>query len=253
MLIDRRRALSLLALSTAAPAAAATVHRKAYTGGIEFLHGVASGDPLTDRVVLWTRVTPKSPVHGHIEVVWEVASDAGFHHLAAHGTHTTGPERDYTVKVDAAGLKPGHDYFYRFRFAKHASPVGRTRTLPTGPVRDVVLAFVTCALYPAGYFNAYHHIAQLPRVDAIVELGDYIYEYGAGDDDYGMKIGKKLGRIPEPAHDIVSLDDYRTRHALYKRDEDLQAAHARAPWICVWDDHETANDSWTGGAENHHP
>ncbi len=117
----------------------------------------------------------------------------------------------------------------------------------------MVLAFVTCALYPGGFFSAYDDIAKLERVDAVVELGDYYYEYGAKPDDYGMTIGSKIGRIPEPPHDTVTLADYRIRHALYKRDPDLQAAHARAPWICVWDDHETANDSWAGGAENHDP
>ena len=114
------------------------------------------------------------------------------------------------------------------------------------------MAFVTCALYPNGYFNAYDHIAKSDKLDAVVELGDYIYEYGSKPDDYGMANGARLGRLPEPPHDLVSLADYRTRYAQYRRDADLQAAHARAPWICVWDDHEVCNDTWKGGAENHH-
>ena len=250
MKIDRRNALSLLALTGAAPLAI-TETQAAYTGKVIFEHGVASGDPLQDRVVLWTRVTPVEAGTLAIPVEWEVASDQAFRTIVAHGRTATNAERDFTVKADAQGLKAATAYFYRFRVGKTLSPVGRTRTLPSGPVQDVVLAFVTCALYSGGFFNAYDDIAKLERVDAVVELGDYYYEYGAKPEDYGMAIGSKIGRIPDPPHDIVTLADYRTRHALYKRDADLQAAHARAPWICVWDDHETANDSWAGGAENH--
>lgn len=254
MRIDRRRVLSLFAWGAVVPTAATAAGKTpAYAGHVEFLHGVASGDPLVDRMILWTRVTPKEKTSAKISVVWEIAEDASFKRLAAHGTTDTGPARDYTVKIDAGGLKAGHDYHYRFRAGKAVSPAGRARTLPSGDIQDVVLAFTSCALYPAGYFNAYDHIAKLERVDAVVELGDYYYEMGAADDDYGMTTGRKIGRIPEPAHEIITLDDYRARHALYKRDVDLQAAHARAPWICVWDDHETANDSWMGGAQNHQP
>ena len=252
MKIDRRNALSLLALTGAAPFAI-TETKAAYTGHVTFDHGVASGDPLQDRVVLWTRVTPAAANSLDIPVEWEAAHDPAFHNIASHGRTTASADRDFTVKVDVEGLKPAQTYFYRFRAGKTVSPVGRARTLPAGPVKDVVLAFVTCALYPGGFFNAYDDIAKLERVDAVVELGDYYYEYGAKPDDYGMSIGEKIGRVPDPTHDTVTLADYRARHALYKRDADLQAAHARAPWICVWDDHETANDSWAGGAENHNP
>ncbi|HVZ68847.1 MAG TPA: alkaline phosphatase D family protein [Rhizomicrobium sp.] len=250
MKLDRRDALSLIALTGAAPLALSEA-QAALAGHVTFEHGVASGDPLQDRVVLWTRVTPAETDPGEIAVHWEVAEDADFRTIAARGKTTTNANRDFTVKVDAAGLKPAQNYFYRFRVGIVFSPVGRTRTLPDGSVKDVVLAFTCCALYPGGFFNAYDDIAKLERVDAVVELGDYYYEYGANPDDYGMSIGAKLGRVPEPPHEIVTLTDYRTRHSLYKRDKDLQAAHARAPWICVWDDHETANDSWAGGAENH--
>ncbi len=252
MKIDRRRALSLLAWTGVLPAMAEAASSKPHAGAVRFAHGVASGDPLADRVLLWTRVTPAGNA-ARIDGNWEVADDAAFKHIAAHGPFATGPGRDFTVKADAAGLKPGRDYFYRFRVGATLSPVGRARTLPTGSVKDVVLAFVSCSLYPAGYFNAYDHIAKLERVDAVVELGDYLYEYGAGADDYGMDAGRRLNRIPDPPHEIVTLADYRRRHALYKSDPDLQAAHARAPWICVWDDHESANDCWMGGAENHDP
>jgi alkaline phosphatase D len=251
MKFSRRSALSMLGFTAASPLSAKPV--AVADVPVLFEHGVASGDPLADRVVLWTRLTPVKKAPVAVVVTWEIAGDAKFETLVAHGVARADSERDYTVKVDATGLKPNHEYFYRFRAGKAVSPVGRAKTLPVGAADKVVLAFVTCALYPGGYFSAYDHIAKLDRVDAVVELGDYYYEYGAKDDDFGMNVGKRLGRVPEPTHDIVTLADYRMRHAQYKRDKDLQAAHARCPWICVWDDHETANDSWVGGAENHDP
>jgi alkaline phosphatase D len=247
MSVNRRTALALIGAGAAAPTLA-----EAQGVEVEFRHGVASGDPLADRLIIWTRATPASPNAGRLPVRWTVAEDAGFTRIAASGEVQTGPERDHTVKVDAGGLKPGRAYWYRFTAGGKTSPVGRARTLTVGRLDRLTLAFVTCSLYPNGWFNAYHHIAQSETLDAVVELGDYIYEYGAADDDYGMENGRKLGRIPEPAHDLLTLADYRTRYAQYRRDPDLQAAHARAPWICVWDDHEVANDSWKGGAENHH-
>jgi alkaline phosphatase D len=258
MKIDRRKALSLLAATSIAPLPVSAKERPRDVSDVEFLHGLASGDPNTDSVLLWTRVTPpKTDIVGNtmltIHVSWEIAADRGFRHVVDRGILPTDPSRDFTVKVVADGLRPGKEYFYRFRAGKAVSPVGRTRTLPEDHIEDVVLAFVTCSLYPAGYFNAYDHIARRERLDAVVELGDYYYEYGAGQNDYAMEIGRKLNRIPDPPHDTVTLADYRTRHAQYKSDPDLQAAHARTPWICVWDDHETANDSWVGGAENHNP
>ncbi|MBS0408762.1 MAG: alkaline phosphatase D family protein [Proteobacteria bacterium] len=253
MRIDRRGALALLGLGAAAPLKAAAEVAPVAAADARFLHGVASGDPLADRLVIWTRVTAEGAAP--IPVRWEVSESADFARPAASGVTQAAAPRDFTVKVDVTGLKPGQDYWYRFlvggRTGGATSAVGRARTLPSGPTADLVLAVVTCSLYPQGWFNAYHHIAGLDRLDAVVELGDYIYEYG-GPGSYGMEMGDKLGRAHEPAHDCVTLADYRTRHAQYKRDPDLQAAHARAPWICVWDDHEVANDDWIGGAENHH-
>ncbi|WP_044561710.1 alkaline phosphatase [Azospirillum sp. B4] len=252
-MVSRRRALSLLLLGATAPLALGT-RRGLAAGGApaSFRHGVASGDPLSDRVVLWTRITPEDGAVPSLRLAWEVAADAAFQRPVRRGTVEATAARDFTAKVDVDGLKPGQDYWYRFTCGTATSPVGRTRTLPQGPTDSVVMAAVTCALHPNGYFNAYDHIAKLDRLDVVVELGDYIYEYGAKDDDYGMENGRRLGRIPEPAHDIVTLADYRLRYAQYRRDPDLQAAHARAPWICVWDDHEVCNDTWAGGAENHH-
>jgi len=255
MMIDRRKALALLGMgsvSTAGSAASAAPAK----GGVAFEHGVASGDPQPTSVILWTRVTPKLAGQDKILVDLEVAADPDFKQMvrSTRGL-VTSAARDWTVKhdLDGQGLKPATDYWYRFVAHGVTSPVGRTRTLAVGATRDVVLAVASCSLYPNGYFNAYGAIAALPRVDAVLHLGDYIYEYGADPKDYGMNSPVAAERKPDPAHEIVSLDDYRRRHALYKTDPQLQAAHARAPWIVVWDDHETANDSWQGGAENHEP
>lgn len=238
MPINRRQALSLAgAAALATPAAAA--------GSVAFEHGVASGDPLTDRVILWTRVG------GGQSLTWEVAEDAMFSKLASRGVASADAARDGCVKVDATGLKPGRDYWYRFECGGVVSPVGRTRTLPKGGTEEVRLAVATCALYTGGFFTAYRAIAELPRVDAVVHLGDYIYEYSA--EGYEGELGARLGRIPDPPHEILTLADYRRRHAQAKADPDLQAAHARAPFIAVWDDHEVCNDTWRTGGENHQP
>jgi len=244
MRIDRRKALGLLGAGVAGPAAAATPGADPPTR--QFRWGVASGDPLARAVILWTACASPGPLR------WDVALDAEFRRVVRRGGAVATPERDNTVKVDVAGLAPATDYFYRFRKGGEVSPVGRTRTLPVGATKDVVLAVANCALYPNGYYNAYEAIAALPRVDAVLHLGDYIYEYG-GAGSYGMDSAVAAGRPHDPPHECVTLDDYRRRHAQYKTDPQLQAAHARAPWIVVWDDHETANDSWTGGAQNHQP
>jgi len=246
MTMNRRGLLGLFG----AGAAVGATPVAAEAAEVAFAHGVASGDPATDRVILWTRVTPGEGFNGPISVTWRVLDGEA---VAAQGRFETGPERDYTVKIDAAGLRPGRDYRYDFAVGETRSPVGRTRTLAAEGGAPVNLAVVSCQLYPGGLFNTYEAVAALPSLDAVVHLGDYIYEYGAEPDAYGMVTGAALNRIPEPRHEIVTLADYRTRHAQYKTDADLQAAHARAPFICVWDDHETANDAWLHGAENHQP
>lgn len=223
---------------------------------VAFQHGVASGDPDQTSAVFWTRVTPLDGVSGEVAVTLEIARDADFRQVTRHADGLVARlDRDFTVKhdLDGRGLEPGTEYFYRFVAEGVTSPVGRVRTLPAGPTADVVLAVASCQLHPGGLFNAYEAMARLERLDAVVHLGDYIYEYGAEPNAYGMVTGAPLNRVPEPAHEIVSLADYRTRHAQYKSDPDLQAAHARAAFICVWDDHEVANDSWLAGAENHQP
>ncbi|MBU1378890.1 MAG: alkaline phosphatase D family protein [Alphaproteobacteria bacterium] len=244
MKIDRRKALALLGLGAATPAAA-------QSSTVAFKHGVASGDPRQDRVVLWTRLTPDTP-GADIAYTWKLNPIDRRAGGAKSGSGTTGPARDYTIKVDVTGLDAGRAYTYEFAAAGVTSPMGRTRTLPAGPVKDVVLAVASCTLYPNGYFNAYQAIADLPRVDVVLHLGDYIYEYG-GPKTYGMDSAVAAERPHDPPHEILTLADYRRRHAQYKGDPAAQAAHARAPWIVVWDDHETANDSYMTGAQNHTP
>lgn len=214
---------------------------------VSYQHGVASGDPLADRIMLWTRVTPAAD--GTVPVQWEVASDEAFTKVVKSGSTETSAERDYTVKVDVTGLSAATVYHYRFAVGAQRSPVGRARTLPTGTVDRVRLAVFSCSNYPAGYFNVYAAAARDGAFDAAVHLGDYIYEYGAGG--YASDTAAALGRLSVPPTEIIQLSDYRRRYAQYRTDPDLQALHAAMPMIAVWDDHEIANDTWTGGADNH--
>lgn len=240
--------------ATLTPFATSPAHAAPTTG---FLHGVASGDPLPTSVVLWTRVTPTAgatPGSGRgsrVSVAWEVATDASFATVVRRGSMATGTERDHTVKVDATGLKPGTRYAYRFRSRGHVSPVGWTRTAPAASATPsrLRLGVVSCSNWEAGYFAAYRHLADRGDLDVVLHLGDYLYEYPTGE--YGA--AKGAVRASEPAHEIVTLADYRVRHGHYKTDPDLQRLHAAAPWVTTWDDHESANDAWIDGAENHQP
>ena len=214
-----------------------------------FHHGVASGDPLADRVILWTRVTvpDAQKTTRPINVQWDIATDEKVSRVVRNGIVQATPQRDFTVKVDAGGLEPGRTYFYAFTAAGQRSPVGRTKTLPQGAVARMQLALVSCANYPAGYFNPYRCLANRDDLDAVIHVGDYIYEFENGV--YGD--GSTLLRIPEPRREAVSLSDYRVRYATYRSDPDLQDVHARHPFIVVWDDHEFTNDAWRDGASNH--
>ena len=213
-----------------------------------FRHGVASGDPLTDQIILWTRLTPADEPVGSVEVRWRIASDERLSQVVAQGIVRTASERDFTVKVDAGGLQPGRPYYYAFEAGGTRSPVGHTRTLPANTER-VRLASVCCSNYPSGFFNVYRCVANRADLDAVVHLGDYIYEFENGR--YGD--GSGLLRIPEPRKEAVTLSDYRIRYATYRSDPDLQEAHRVHPFIAVWDDHELTNDAWSGGAVNHNP
>lgn len=260
MKIDRRTALGMLGAGAATPACAIPPPPP-YRGDVSFDHGVASGDPTPAGAVLWTRVTPVEPAGPvMIPVMLQVRRWDGSEPGPVITWQLQAPrERDYTVKIDleAAGtapLEPGTEYSFEFSVpgTQQRSARGRFRTLPAEDSTEaVVLAVASCSLHPGGYFNAYEAISALDRVDAVVHLGDYIYEYGADERDYGMRTGLELNRIPDPAHEIVTLDDYRRRHAQYKADLQAQAAHARAAWIMTFDDHEVTNDPWEGGAQNH--
>ncbi|MFK4048666.1 alkaline phosphatase D family protein [Acinetobacter venetianus] len=215
---------------------------------VNFEHGVASGDPLQDRVILWTRLTPNE-ASARLQVTWQIAKDQEFKQIIKTDKVTTSASQDFTVKVDATGLIPDQSYFYRFIFGDKISPVGQTKTLPTTTTK-VSFAVCSCSNYPAGYFYVYREMAK-QNVDVVIHLGDYIYEYGA--DGYATEDAEKLGRtLPADNNkEIIKLDDYRKRYALYRKDKDLQAAHHRHPFIVIWDDHELANDTWKDGAENH--
>lgn len=251
--VTRRGLLGGAALGTVALAACGKTGPQTFKGEVAFQHGVASGDPLPDRMILWTRVTPLSGA-GPVPVRWEVLR-AGQETPVAAGMTEASEARDYCVKVDAAGLQPGSDYTYRFTaLTDHgdiASPEGRLRTPAANGTSAVNLAVVSCSNWQFGLFNAYKALAEEPGLDAVIHLGDYLYEYGI--DGYGAEVAAQLGRMHEPSTEIVTLADYRKRHAQYKTDPHLQAAHAAAPWICTWDDHESTNDSYRTGAQNHNP
>jgi len=212
---------------------------------VDFLHGVASGDPLSDRVILWTRVTPRGGRSGAVSVRWEVSASLDFATLVASGELITTPARDYTVKVDASALPPASTLYYRFSAGGARSPVGRTRTAAVGATERLRLAVVSCSSLAHGYFHLYRELAERLDLDAVVHLGDYIYEYPSNY--YGSV------RPYDPPTEIVSLSDYRRRHAWYKRDADLRAVHQQHPMIVIWDDHEFANNASVGGAPAHMP
>ncbi|MDF2697484.1 MAG: phoD, partial [Labilithrix sp.] len=205
-----------------------------------FNHGIASGDPLPDAVILWTRIAATAPVTGR----WEVAKDVAFASIVARGAFSTNAERDYTVKVDATGLEPGTTYYYRFIALGRTSLTGRTRTAPLD-ARRLRFAVVSCASLPHGYFHVYRTISERPDIDAVLHLGDYIYEYAEGD--YGDV------RESEPKHAVQTLADYRERYAQYRRDPDLQEAHRQHPFVCIWDDHELVDNAWRDGTTGDNP
>jgi len=215
-----------------------------------FQHGVASGDPDQTSLMLWTAVTGAD----NAPVSVEVAGDAEFSALLFEAE--AGPAGPQTAgatpyKSLVEGLSAGARVYYRFRFRDYVSPVGTAKTLPTGAVDEFRIAAFACSNYPAGFFNAYRHAAERGDVDLAIHLGDYLYEYGA--DGYATEDSERLSRVPDPTHEIVSYDDYARRHAQYSADPDLQALKAAAPLLLIWDDHETTNNSWRDGAENHDP
>lgn len=209
-----------------------------------FQHGIASGDPLQDRFIIWTRISSSEATSQNL--LWYVSSDSAFEHIVQQGQLSLSREKDFTAKIDVSGLQAGTQYYYRFSFAGQNSPTGQCRTLAAGSCSSARLAVVSCSNFPAGYFNVYREIANDERYDAVLHLGDYIYEYGQGG--YATENSEQLNRVPSPQTEIKTLNDYRRRHAQYKSDVDLQALHAAHPMICVWDDHEFANNAWKNGS-----
>ncbi|MGA9869902.1 MAG: alkaline phosphatase D family protein [Rhodococcus sp. (in: high G+C Gram-positive bacteria)] len=263
--VSRRGFLKGSSVAIAAAGAASALPAVAHAQGEEFApfaHGVASGDPTPDAVILWTRVTPTpdaTPGSGKgptTTVRWRVATDRELTSLVRSGTTTTGVDNDHTVKIDVDGLSPATTYYYCFEVLDGSasgtqSAVGTTRTAPAADadVDRIRFGVVSCSNWESGYFGAYRHLAARTDLDAIVHLGDYLYEYRTGA--FAGKNG--VVRQHDPVHEIVSLADYRIRHGQYKSDPDLRSAHLGVPWICTWDDHESANDAYDGGAENHQP
>ncbi|GAB1641589.1 alkaline phosphatase D family protein [Krasilnikovia sp. MM14-A1259] len=257
--VDRRTLLRVAGLSAGAGVVAAATRPAAASAASAsvFQHGIASGDPLPGGILLWTRVTPTpesvpgSGAGPAVTLDWQVAADPSFAAVVASGQVSTGPDRDHTVKVDVAGLAPATTYWYRFGFNGAWSGTGRTMTAPAADaaIDRLRMGVVSCANWEGGYFAAYRHLAERGDLNLVVHLGDYIYEYGTGQFDAGGTVVRRT----EPTHEILTLADYRIRHAQYKTDPDLQALHASIPWILTWDDHEVANDMWSGGAENHTP
>ena len=213
------------------------------TSLVPFYHGVASGDPTPNAVIIWTRVTPETP--GIVNGTWRVALDTNFTSVVQSGTFSADSTQDYCVKIDVSGLQPNTWYFYEFTALGRNSLTGRTKTAPVGGINQLRFAFVFCSNYPNGYFNSYDRIKERNDIDAVLHLGDYIYEYGTG---VGSPRTDQL-----PNYEILKLADYRQRYSTYRLDPSLRKAHQQYPFITVWDDHETANNSYTNGSDNHTP
>ncbi len=242
--LDRRMLLRSTAIGAglvAMPLSAAAPQRG-------FSHGVASGEPGADSMLLWTRFVADQPV----DLTWEIAPGMDFARVVASGSASASPDTDWCVRASATGLEPGRWYYYRFVAPDGGmSMTGRTRTLPVGPVERWRMATFSCSNIGFGWFNAYAHAAERDEFDLLLHLGDYYYEYPKGT--YPDADAFQPGRVLAPEHEAVTLSDYRLRHADYRADPDLQRLLQLYPIVMVWDDHETANDSWEGGAENHQP
>jgi len=244
--IDRRTLVKLGLIGAGLAALPAGVLAQLYPAR-GFTHAVASGDPGHDNVLLWTRFV------GGGEAAMlraEVAEEPGFGRIVARAEGAATLAKDWTAKLRVTGLTPGRWYFYRFVGPDGGvSPLGRTRTLPAGRLDRFNIAVFSCSNKGFGYFNAYGHAAKRADLDLIVHVGDYFYEYRPGV--YPAVAQQVGGRVPVPDHELIALADYRARYADYRTDPDLAALHRNFPVISIWDDHEFANDGWTGGAENH--
>ena len=244
-----KRRFALKASSLAAIGLTASINGGCSKNTFRFNHGVASGDPSSDQVILWTRVTPEQP--GPIKVILEVSSSSDFNNIAFTKSLKTSSLSDYTVKYDLSIqdiFQSGETFYYRFKAGTAISESGKTKTLALN-INKVKIGVFSCSNFPAGFFNAYQAAAEKNDLDLWLHLGDYLYEYPMGG--YATSNAKKLGRVPSPLHEIITLADYRERHAQYKLDHGSKALHSNAPIIAVWDDHEFSNDTWKKGAKNH--
>lgn len=221
-----------------------------YTGPNPFRHGVASGDPLPHQAIFWTRIS--APGLDEIPVILRVYTDYALTALVYEGVEYARSQQDFTVKFDPLLPHANTTYYYQFESLHYVSPIGRTKTIPEAQaaVEHARFAVLSCSNYPQGYFNVYRQVAKRPDLDLVIHLGDYIYEYAQGEYADAQLTNE---RPVDPPHAIVSLGDYRRRYALYRSDDDLQECHRQHPFICIWDDHEIANDTWREGAENHSP
>ncbi len=215
-----------------------------------FYHGVESGDPTEDHMIIWTRVTPDTGMSGDIEVFWQIAMDTGFTNVVNYGKTIATEANHYCVKVDLCGLQPSHFYYYMFNALGRNSIVGRTKTAPSSTADNdsVKFAVVSCASWEHGYFNVYQSISNRNDVDAVLHLGDYVYEYESG----GFS-GNIAGRTYDPPTEAITEVGYELRYSQYKLDDQLRRIHQLFPFITVWDDHETCNDAWREGGQNHTP
>lgn len=246
--IDRRSLLMTGALGAGAMAVPGFAQVANVTAARGFTHSVASGEPGDDSVLLWSRYVPAAGDSAHVRA--EISDSADFTRIISGGAQITGPWRDWTTKITVGGLAPGKTYYFRFIAPDGSfSPVGRTKTLPAGPVASFKAAIFSCSNMPYGYFNAYAHAVARGDIDLAIHLGDYYYEYQNGE--YPEAKDAIAARYPAPATEILHLADYRLRYASYRLDPDLQALHQMMPMIVQWDDHESTNDSWEGGAQNH--
>lgn len=245
--MKRRQAIKIT--SVGAIGLSASISSSCSKNTYSFNHGVASGDPLEDRVILWTRVTPQQA--GPVEVILEVSENKNFSKVAYSKKLNTSSLSDYTIKYDFLAKQycnSGNGFFYRFRAGNSVSETGRSKTFSKN-IKSAKIAIFSCSNFPAGYFNAYQAAAEKNDLDLWLHLGDYLYEYPMGG--YATENAEKLGRAPIPIHEMITLSDYRQRHAQYKLDQGSIALHKHAPLIAVWDDHEFSNDAWKRGAENH--
>lgn len=248
-------ALQLAGISTSSAQIARRIQDLYDPALAPFYHGVASGDPLPDGFIIWTRVTPPGKLRfgtpRRFPVKWSVATDPALSQVVASGNTFATADRDFTVKIDVRGLQPGTTYYYGFTAQGRNSITGKTKTAPNSAVEQLKFAVVSCANYEWGFFSGYAKIADRTDLDAVIHVGDYIYEY-PDNASYSSEEVRDL-RTLFPRNETVTLRHYRTRYACIHLDPNQRRAHQQHPFIAIWDDHEFANNAWRGGAENHNP